>query len=122
MPRQRRPRPQMRKQATAPEKSGAVCFAELGVPKNFSESVPRGPVFTDRKYECIERWEVSASRISADAPHLERSSNPEPGRVACREADWVELGNVAYLTAHSSARLLKLSMPSDRDTRRGGGV
>jgi hypothetical protein len=41
--------------------------------------------------------------------------------VVSREADWCALGNVTYLTAHSSARLVKLKIPGDRDRQTARG-
>lgn len=61
-------------------------------------------------------------RRPAHAPPLGGTPKRQGGSPASREADWFALGNVTYLTAHSGARIVKLKFPSDRDTRRGGGI
>lgn len=98
----------MRKQDSAPSKDGAEAFAGIGTAKNVCRSQESSPLL---------------NRRVAQAPPLARSAKRADGLspMACREADWLALGNVAYLTAHAGARLCKLTLPHDRDKKPGGG-
>lgn len=98
----------MRKQASAPEKSGAVALADLGEAKNLRPRKDSSPLLN--------------RRVAQAPPPARSAERPRGGSPAGREADWSALGNVAYLTAHSSARLVKITFPADRDRRPGGGV
>lgn len=107
----------MRKHATTPAKAGVVCVTGLG-----EENILR----TDEEnLDAVKSaCRPKANRRAGFAPPLAGTAKRADGAspVACREADWSALGNVAYLTAHSSARLNVLKLPHDRDRKPGGGI
>lgn len=123
----------MRKAPEAPEKSGASCVLDIDEAKTlglgFEKGFPGEPFLrralrpqNDRNQGDVPIAPQNVNRIVGLAPPVAGTAKRSVEAPWGREAGGTALGNVAYLTAHSSARLNVLKIPHDRDKAPGGGV